>query len=132
MAELKTKQTEASVEKFIAGVSDKGRRDDAKSLVSFLRKITKAKPKMWGSSIIGFGARRLIYDSGRELDWFIVGFSPRKANTVLYYGKYPKFEDDLKKLGKHRTGGGCLYINKLEDIDLKVLKTMVEHSMKGK
>jgi hypothetical protein len=132
MAELKTKKTEASVEKFIAGVSDKARRDDAKSLVSFLSKITKAKPKMWGSSIIGFGSRRLIYDSGRELDWFIVGFSPRKANTVLYYGKYPKFEDDLKKLGKHRTGGGCLYINSLDDIDMKVLKTMVERSMKGK
>ena len=132
MAELKTKKTDANVAKFIENVGDKTRREDARTLVAFLRKVTKAEPKMWGTSIIGFGSCVLKYDSGRELDWFPVGFSPRKANTVVYYRKYEKFEADLEKLGRHKTGGGCLYINKLEDIDLKVLKTMVERSMRIK
>jgi len=136
MAELKTKKTVASVEKFIAGIADKTRRDDATALVAFLKKATKAEPKMWGSAIIGFGSTRLIYESGRELDWFPVGFSPRKANTVLYgLTSYPSFEADLKKLhksGKSEVGKGCIYFKKLEDVDMKVLKTMVERTLKRK
>ena len=136
MAELKTKKTVASVEKFIASIGDKTRREDATALVAFLKKATKAEPKMWGSAIIGFGSTRLIYDSERELDWFPVGFSPRKANTVMYgLTSYPSSEDDLKKLaksGKQKTGKGCVYIKKLDDIDMKVLKTMVEKTLKNK
>ncbi len=133
MAELKTKKTEASVDQFIATIADETRRDDATALVQLMRKITKAEPKMWGAAIIGFGSQRLKYDSGRELDWFPVGFSPRKAATVVYGAiGYESSDTELAKLGKHKTGKGCLYINKLADIDLKVLKTMVEKSLKAK
>ena len=131
MAELKTKKNDASVDAFIAGVADKTRREDAQTLVEFLRKTTTVEPKMWGTAIIGFGSCHLKYESGRELDWFPVGFSPRKANTVMYFHrKYAKYESDLARLGKHKGGKGCLYINKLEDIDLKILKTIVEATMK--
>ncbi|MEP6779208.1 MAG: DUF1801 domain-containing protein [Gemmatimonadaceae bacterium] len=98
-----------------------------------MRKVTKAEPKMWGPAIIGFGSVKLKYDSGRELDWFPVGFSPRKAATVVYGAiNYEGVEDDLAKLGKHKTGKGCLYINELADVDLKVLKKMLEKVLKKK
>jgi len=98
-----------------------------------MQKASKEKPKMWGSSIIGFG--KLIYKSpasGREVEWFKIGFSPRKANLTIYLIDLKMHEDSLKKLGKHKQGGGCLYINKLEDIDQKVLEKMIAVSLIGK
>lgn len=129
MAELKTKKNELSVEKFISTVKDMDRKKDCEAIVALMRKATKAEPKMWGTSIIGFGQRVLKYDSGRELDWFVMGFSPRKANFALYLaGGVEAQKILLEKLGKHKTGKGCLYINSLEEVSLPVLKNIVETS----
>ncbi len=131
MAELKTKKTEESVEAFLNTVTPDQKRKDSIELVKIMSAILKAEPKMWGSSIIGFGYRQLKYDSGRELDWFISGFSPRKANIVLYLsGGAHQSPDLLSRLGKHKTGKGCLYINTLADVDMKVLKEMIKGSAK--
>ncbi|GAC1707809.1 MAG: hypothetical protein NVS9B7_21790 [Flavisolibacter sp.] len=92
-----------------------------------MEKATTAKGKMWGSSIIGFGDNHLIYESGRELDWFVMGFSPRKQNFALYIlSPVEKQQSLLKELGKHKTGKGCLYINKLEDVDMTILKEIIK------
>lgn len=128
-ANIKTKQTEASVEDFINTVPDEQKRKDAFVLLKMMEKATKQKAKMWGASLIGFGNKRYKSPtSGREVDWFIVGFSPRKANLSLYLtvSMHSHDESVLKKLGKHKTGGGCLYINKLVDVDLKVLESMIK------
>lgn len=126
MAELKTKKTEVSVDAFIKKIPDVQKRKDAFAIVELMEKATKSKGKMWGSSIIGFGDRHLKYESGRELDWFIMGFSPRKQNLTLYiFGTVEKQQALLKKLGKHKTGKGCLYINALEEVDLGVLKEII-------
>jgi hypothetical protein len=131
MAELKTKKTEASVEKFLDSIEDKNKREDAYSLLNLLKKCSGAEGKMWGQSIIGFGQNRLVYESGRELDWFLIGFSPRKQNIVVYFvGSSFDKSFYLKKLGKHKTGKGCLYIGKLGDIDLLVFEEMVRESLK--
>ena len=133
MAELKTKKTELSVDKFISTIKDKDKQKDCKAIIDMMQKATKAKPKMWGTAIIGFGETVLKYDSGRELDWFKIGFSPRKANFALYVGAgEPQQKGNLTKLGKHKTGKGCLYINKLEDVDVKVLKSIIDTKLKGK
>jgi hypothetical protein len=127
MAELKTKKTEESVEAFLKKVTDDQKQKDAFAILAMMEKATKAKGKMWGSAIIGFGNKVLKYDSGRELDWFVMGFSPRKANFALYiHGAVDKQQALLKKLGKHKTGKGCLYINKLEEIDQAVLKEIIK------
>ena len=126
MAELKTKKTELSVSAFIQQLADEQRRKDAATLVKMMEKATKAKAKMWGSAIIGLGDRHLKYDSGRELDWFVMGFSPRKQNFALYLsGAVEKQQALLKKLGKYKTGKGCLYINKLDEVDLPVLQEII-------
>ena len=131
MAELKTKKTELSVDAFIKKVSDEQKRKDCAQIILMMEKATKAKAKMWGSAIIGFGDKRLKYDSGRELDWFVMGFSPRKQNIALYItGTVSKQEDLLKKLGKHKTGKGCVYINKLEDVDVAILKEIIQKRAK--
>ena len=129
MAELKTRATKASVEKFLEGIKDEKKRQDCYQIIKMMKKATKAEPKMWGTSIIGFGDRHYIYESGRELDWFIAGFSPRAQNLTLYTmgGLDPAV---LKKLGKYKTGKGCLYINKLEDVDVKVLQELIAQSVK--
>lgn len=130
-ATLKTVETAASVDEFLATVPDETRRADAKAVCKLMQKATGEKPKMWGPAIVGFGHQVLKYPSGRELDWMLIGFSPRKANTVLYLmDGYDRHQDHLKKLGKHKTGKACLYIDKLADIDLKVLTQMVEASVK--
>jgi hypothetical protein len=95
-----------------------------------MKKVTKAEPKMWGPAIVGFGEIRLKYDSGRELDWMIVGFSPRKANLTLYALGGSEKPELMKRLGKHKTGKGCLYINKLSDVDIKVLEELVTQAVK--
>jgi hypothetical protein len=130
MAELKTKQTNNSVAAFIKSVADEQTRSDCRELVSLMKKATGAAPKMWGESIVGFGKCHLKYASGRELDWFYVGFSPRKAGLSLYLTcDLSKHARQLKKLGKHKTGKGCLYINTLDDIDRDVLKSLVMESV---
>jgi hypothetical protein len=132
MAELKTKKTEASVEDFLNGLPSEQTRKDCFEIVKIMKQATKEEPKMWGSSIIGFGSTHLKYASGRELDWMIVGFSPRKQNLTLYLtGNFNPYTDLLKKLGKHKTGGGCLYIKTLQDVDTKVLKELIQRSVKA-
>ncbi len=130
MAELKTKRNRKSARKFIDGVKDAGRREDAFKIMSLMEEVTGAKPEMWGDSIVGFGTYRYEYESGRSGEWFLTGFSPRKANLTLYimsgFSQYPEL---LKKLGKHKTGRSCLYINHLEDVDMKVLRRLVKESV---
>jgi len=122
MAELKTKKTEASVEDFLNKIKDQETRRDCFEIAKIMKQTTRSEPKMWGSSIVGFGSRRLKYASGRELDWMLTGFSPRKANITLYILSGFENQDTLlKKLGKYSTGKGCLYIKKLKDVDTKVL-----------
>jgi hypothetical protein len=134
VAQIKTKENEASVEDFINDVKSEQQKKDSFTLVKIMEKISKDKAKMWGSSIIGFGNRRYKSPaSGREVDWFKIGFSPRKANLSLYLMIDHKAHADLlKKLGKYKTGGGCIYVNKLEDIDVKVLEQMLKASVKEK
>jgi hypothetical protein len=131
MAELKTKKTEGSIEKFLDSIEDKNKREDAYTLLNVFKKCSKSDAKMWGQSIVGFGQHRLVYESGRKLDWFSIGFSPRKQNIVVYFvGSYIDKSPLLTKVGKHKTGKGCLYINKLEDINLDVFEAMVNESLK--
>jgi hypothetical protein len=130
MAELKTRVTKASAEKFLEGIKDEKKRQDCYQLLKIMKKATKAEPKMWGTSIIGFGDYHYTYASGREGDWFLTGFSPRVQNLTLYMmGGFD--QDTLKKLGKYKTGKGCLYINKLEDVDLKVLNELIAKSLRN-
>lgn len=133
MVELKTKQNNASVEDFINAVEAEQKRKDAFEILEMMRQLTKEKPKMWGSSIIGFGDVRYKYASGREGDWFKVGFSPRKANISLYLMgcDISKADSILGRLGKYKTGKGCLYINKLIDIDKEVLKELIKEGYKN-
>ncbi len=130
-AEIKTKQTAASVEDFINKVNDEQKRKDSFVILEMMKKATGEEPKMWGSSIIGFGNKRYKSSAtGREVDWLLIGLSPRKANLSLYLTlDIKQHAVALKKLGKHKTGVGCLYINKLEDIDLKVLKEIIKASL---
>ena len=133
VAEIKTKETSASVADFIAALPDVQKRKDSQVILEMMEKATGEKPKMWGSSLIGFGNKRYKSPaSGREVDWFIIGFSPRKANLSLYVGvDAKKHEVSLTKLGKHKTGVGCLYINKLDDVDKKVLEKIIKDAAKG-
>lgn len=129
MAELKTKVTNVSVDKFLGGIKDEKKRQDCYEILKIMKKATKAEPKMWGTSIIGFGDYHYVYASGREGNWFITGFSPRVQNLTLYMmGGFDS--ETLKKLGKYKTGKGCLYINKLEDVDLKALNELITKSVK--
>jgi hypothetical protein len=131
MAELKTKVNDASVADFLNSVDDEQKRMDCFEILKVMKQATKSEPKMWGPSIVGFGNYHYVYESGREGDWFLAGFSPRKQNLTLYImSGFDRFNDLLKKLGKHSTGKGCLYIKKLSDVDTKVLKELVEESVK--
>jgi len=131
MVELKTKLNDASVIDFLNGITDEAKRADSFEILKMMRLIAKQEPKMWGSSIVGFGSQHLKYESGRELEWFTIGFSPRKQNLTLY-GMGNWLETDLlKKLGKHKTGVGCLYIKKLADVDVKVLKELLKQAVKA-
>jgi len=130
MAEPKTQKTKASVAAFIAAVEDETRRKDAKAIDKMMREITGEKPAMWGPSIVGYGSYRYKYESGREGDWPRAGFSPRKANLVVYLAPESKDAALLKNLGKHKTGVSCLYINKLADVDENVLRELIKRSWK--
>ena len=126
LAEIKTKQTTDSVESFIENIPNEQKRKDSQVILQMMEKAMKEKPKMWGSSMIGFGnVRYKSPATGREVDWFKIGFSPRKANISLHLIDLKRHTDALAKLGKHKTGVGCLYINKLEDVDTKVLEKMI-------
>ena len=130
MAENQTKETKASVTAFVEAIPDQARRADAKALLKLMKAATGEKPMMWGPSIIGFGSYHYKYESGREGDMPLVGFSPRKAATVIY-GTHgcPNAETVLAKLGKHTTGKGCLYIKKLADVHTKVLEELIAKSV---
>ena len=129
MADLKTKKNKASVTSFINQVENDKRRKDAKQILKLMKDITGEKAVMWGASIIGFGSYDYRYASGREGTFMRIGFSPRKANTTLYImNGFSKYDELLSQLGKYKTGKSCLYINKLEDVDLEVLKKMIKHS----
>ena len=133
MAELKTKETTASVSAFLNQIADEGRRQDCLAVVEIMRAVTKEEPKMWGSSIVGFGLYRQKYAGGREAEWMIPGFSPRKGDLTLYgMGVFDKFPDLMKNLGKYKTAKGCLYIKKLTDVDVKILRKLVTESVKLK
>lgn len=133
LAIIKTKPTTVSVDDFINKIPDEQKRNDSFAIMEMMKKVSGEEPVLWGSSIIGFGNKRFKSPtSGREVDWFRIGFAPRKANLTIYLINMKEHEDALAKLGKHKTGGGCLYINKLVDVDLKVLKGMVDSALKGK
>lgn len=127
LAVIKTKQTTSSVEDFINKIADEQKSKDSQVILKMMENATKEKPKMWGSSMIGFGnVRYKSPATGREVDWFKIGFSPRKANLSLHLMDAQRHTDLLAKLGKHKTGVGCLYINKLEDVDQKVWKKLLQ------
>src|SRR5690349_24708933 len=131
MAELKTKVNDASVTKFLNTIEDKDAKKDSLEILKMMTQVTKEKPKMWGASIVGFGTYHYKGASGREGDWMLTGFSPRKQNLTLYLmGGFDMHKDLLKKLGKYKTSVGCLYIKKLDDIDKKVLKQLVTQTVK--
>ena len=129
MAGIKTTRTRASVTRFLAGLPDPRQRTDARRLAAIFRAATGERPAMWGPSIVGYGTRRLRYADGHEIEWMVAGFSPRKAALVLYlHGGNPRHKELLGKLGKHRMGGSCLYIRRLEEVDAAVLERLVKES----
>lgn len=143
MAELKTKLTKASVQKFLSTIKDLEKRRDCTVICKMMEKGAKAKPEMWGASIVGFGRRKYAYSNGKEAEWMVIGFAPRKQNIALYglkvftmaHGKLKedkKENEPLLKLGKYKEGGGCLYINKLSDIDTKQLEKIIKLAINRK
>jgi hypothetical protein len=132
MAELKTKQTVASVEDSLNKIADETVRRDARKISELMEKATSEKPKMWGASIVGFGSRHLKYESGREIDYMEIGFSPRKHNLTLYLSGESSLDSELlSKLGKHKLGKGCLYLKGLSDADETVLEKLIENSVEN-
>ncbi|HLT11212.1 MAG TPA: DUF1801 domain-containing protein [Micromonosporaceae bacterium] len=126
MAELKTTRTTASVADFLASVPDEQRRADATAVCDLMREVTGAEPEMWGTSIVGFGSYRYRYATGREGDWPAIGLSPRKQNLTIYISEgFDTYGELLGRLGKHTTGKSCLYIRRLSDVDLDVLRELV-------
>ena len=143
MAEIKTKVNKANVEKFLNTIKDIEKRKDCSLISKMMERATKSKPEMWGASIIGFGRRKYKYASGKEGEWMVIGFSPRKQNIALYGLKIFKMtvnglqekrkeNDFLLKLGKYKEGGGCLYINKISDIDTKELEKIIKLAVSRK
>ena len=126
VAKIKTTQNSASVSDFIDNIPEGQKRKDSQAILDLMEKATGEKPKMWGGSTIGFGKLRYKSPaSGREVDWFRIGFSPRKANFSLNLIDLSRHADALKQLGKHKTGMGCLYFNKLADVDIKILEKII-------
>lgn len=130
MAELKTKPTTVRMEDFLNSLPNEQTRQDCFEIVKMMQRATQEEARMWGSSIVGFGSMHLKYASGRELDWMIVGFSPRKQNLTLYLpGSVADYSAQLEKLGKHKTGGGCIYIKALKDVDQGVLEELIQRAV---
>jgi hypothetical protein len=129
MAELKTKPTDASVEDFLNKVSDPKKRQDSFAVLELMKQVTGEEPVMWGDSIVGFGNYHYCYESGREGDWFLTGFSPRAQSLTLYImSGFDQYDELMSKLGKYKTGKACLYVKKLEDVDSDVLRELVRLS----
>lgn len=130
MADLKTTPNDKNVQSFLESLEHEGKRADSFRILDLMEAITGEKAKMWGETIIGFGTYHYKYESGREGDWFLTGFSPRKQNLTLYImAGFEEYAALLDKLGKHKTGKSCLYIKKLADIDIEILKELVEKSV---
>jgi hypothetical protein len=130
MAQLKTQKTNASVPAFLKSIADDDRRKDCQTLVRIMKRAVGAEPKMWGSSIVGFGHYHYKYASGRENDWFLAGFSPRKQDLTLYImAGFDRYDALMAKLGKHRTGKSCLYLKRLADVDVAVLEDLISTSV---
>ena len=129
--ELKTKANKQSVVDYLDSIAELNQRNDAIKIDKLMQTITKETPVMWGSSIVGYGHEHLVYDSGRELDWFKIGFSPRKQNLTLYVlkGGQERYNDLLQKLGKHTCGKGCLYIKSLKEIDDNILEELIKRAL---
>ena len=131
MAELQTQKTGASVTAFIASIKDETRRKDCKALLALLKDATGAPARMWGPSIVGFGDFQYQYPNGKEMEWFLAGFSPRKQNLTMYLmSGYEPFPELMQKLGKHSTGRSCLYFKRMSDIHQPTLKKLIKQSMK--
>jgi len=127
MAELKTHKTGASVSAFIAGIKDEDRRKDCKALQALFKQVTGSQPRMWGPTIVGYGQFQYRYRDGKEMEWFLAGFSPRKQNLTLYLmSGYEPFPELMEKLGKHSTGQSCLYVKRLSDIHMPTLKKLIQ------
>ncbi|MCG8309396.1 MAG: DUF1801 domain-containing protein [Cytophagales bacterium] len=130
MTKLKTQKNNASVEDFLNGVENEKRKTDSFEVLKLMKKVTDAEPCMWGPSIIGFGHYHYKYATGRENDWFLTGLSPRKQSLTLYImNGFTHYNDILSRLGKYKTGKSCLYINRLEDIDMQVLEELITASV---
>ena len=130
MAKLATTANADDVEAFLGSIADAVRQSDAREVCALMTRATTSPAVMWGSAIVGFGSRRLRYDDGREVDWMVIGFSPRKANTTLYLsGGVDHYADLFEKLGKHTTGKGCLYLKRLSDVDRDVLVEVIARSV---
>jgi len=130
MAELKTRPTDASVPEYLAAIEDPKRRADCEALVTLMREATGAEPVLWGPSIIGFGGYQYTYPDGRTMDWFPLGFSPRKQELALYLvGGLEQHSERLAQLGKYKTGKGCLYIKRLADIDVPTLRALLAQAV---
>lgn len=131
MAELKTRKNDGDVDAFLDAIEDDTKREDSKAIRALMEEVTGTEAAMWGDSIVGFGERHMVYPSGRELDWFLVGFSPRKQNLTLYImDGFEEYAGILSGLGKHSTGKSCLYVKRLSDIDTGVLRELVESSVR--
>jgi hypothetical protein len=131
MAENKTKPTRSSVTAFLNKIRDQQLRDDCFAIVEMMQKVSNCEPVMWGSAIIGFGTYHYVSKSGREGDWIMIGFSPRKQNISIYLmGGLKKVEDQISKLGKYKIGGGCLYIKSLSNVNVTVLKKVFARAFK--
>lgn len=131
MAEAKTKPTTADVNAFLQAIGDESTREDCLTLLKIMKQATRAEPILWGSNIVGFGTYHYQYATGREGDWPLTAFSPRKQNLTIYIMPgFDRYEDLMARLGKHKTGKSCLYIKRLADIDLKVLKELITASVK--
>lgn len=130
MAELKTKKNDASVTAFLDSVENEKKREDGYAILQLMQEVTGAEPKMWGTSIIGFGSYDYKYASGREGTWFLTGFSPRKKSFTLYImSGFSAYDELLGKLGKHSLGKSCLYIKKTDDVDMNILRDLVQQSV---
>jgi hypothetical protein len=133
MAEIKTKLTGASVDDFLNAIKDEQIRQDCWTIADLMRKAAKAEPRMWGPSIVGFGASSYKYADGREADWMLIAFSPRKQNITLYIGSgFDGYDELMSQLGKHSGGKSCLYIKRLSDVHLPTLKKLIKASVQHK
>jgi len=132
MAELKTKENNASVSAFLAAIPDAQRREDALKVAAMMKAVTKTEPKMWGAAIVGYGSQHYKYASGREGDWPRIAFSPRKDALTLYItSSFEQYSELMAKLGKYKTGKSCLHIKRLTDVDATVLKQLLTRALKA-